>query len=280
MPQSLGGSALCTRTVLKTVQDRACLTLRDAKTVDKPNKQAQILKTLNHPNIIRLFDSFEEHSSVHLVLELCSGGDLFDKIQDQSLTEAQVAIVMRQLFAAVSHMHSQGVTHRDLRPETILFATEGPIETTSLKLIHFGGATTNASMTTKMGTPYYIAPEVLVGRRYTRACDLWSCGVILYILLCGCPPFNGETDAQVLHAVRCGVYTFDPAEWEGVSENAKELIRQLLVLNPEKRLTAEEAAEHVWVKTNSVQIETPVPAEAAPKSTLIFNAAGTQTNFG
>eukprot|EP00435_Cladocopium_sp_Y103_P054349 s1338_g17.t1 len=142
------------------------------------------------------------------------------------------------------------VTHRDLKPENFLFTSKEPIEKNFLKIIDFGLSckyTDGQVLQTKAGTPYYVAPQVLHGK-YDQAADLWSCGVIMFVLLCGYPPFFGDSDAEVLAKVKTGSYSFNPADWKNVSEDAKNLIRQLLKMNPKERYTAEAALNHEWIK--------------------------------
>jgi len=187
-------------------------------------------------------------------LELCTGGELFDRIIDAGhFTEVQAAIVMQHMFRAIFYMHENHICHRDLKPENFLFTTKEAIEKCTLKVIDFGLACkfdAEQVMTTKAGTPYYVAPQVLAGK-YDKASDLWSLGVIMYVLLCGYPPFYGDTDADVLAKVRLGNFSFNAADWKAVSEDAKNLIRMLLKMNPRDRYTGEQALNHVWVRNKA-----------------------------
>jgi len=230
------------------------------------------LKNIDHPNIIKLYETHEDSRNVYLVFEVCEGGELFDRIIAKGhFSEAQAKEVFRQIIKSLFYCHKQGICHRDLKPENFLFASKE--DETSLKLIDFGlskvyktedeimdakksnntlsGMTEfkgrrKVNMTTKAGTPYYIAPEVLTGN-YDEKCDIWSAGVILYILICGYPPFYGHTDPQILESVKKGSYDFGGPEWKPVSENAKDLIRKMLVKN-EVRLTSEGVLQHPWLK--------------------------------
>merc|ERR1719409_971535 len=160
---------------------------------------------------------------------------------------------MQQIVRAVYHMHENHICHRDLKPENFLFMTKHPFEKALLKIIDFGlsaSFTEGQVLTTKAGTPYFVAPQVLAGK-YNHLCDLWSCGVIMYVLLCGYPPFFGETDADVLSKVRLGNFSFNATDWKNVSEDAKNLIRMLLKMNPRDRYTAEQALNHVWVRNKA-----------------------------
>lgn len=212
------------------------------------------MKIMDHPNIVKLYESFEDHRNIYLVIELCTGGELFDRIIDAGhFTEVQAAITMQNMFRAIFYMHENHICHRDLKPENFLFTTKDPIEKCALKVIDFGLACKFAAeqvLTTKAGTPYYVAPQVLAGK-YDQASDLWSLGVIMYVVLCGYPPFYGETDADVLAKVRLGNFSFNAADWKNVSEDAKNLIRMLLKMNPRDRYTAEQALNHVWVRNKA-----------------------------
>lgn len=193
---------------------------------------------------------FEGNRHLHLVTELCTGGELFDRIIARGhYSEADAAVLVRKICDAVKHCHDRDICHRDLKPENFLFETRA--EDAELKVIDFGlsrmdDGLSAGVMTTRVGTPYYIAPEVL-GRHYDKSCDLWSIGVITYILLCGYPPFYGDTDPEIFASVRAGRYDFDSPEWTNVSNEAKDLITRLLLLDPSKRLTADEALRHPWL---------------------------------
>lgn len=211
--------------------------------------EIDVMKSLTHPNIVKLYEVFEDEKNIYLVMELCLGGELFDRIIGAGhFSETQAATVMLHIIRAVFHMHEKEVCHRDLKPENFLFATQDPINTNTLKLIDFGlAAAGRPSMSTKAGTSYYVAPEVLAGR-YGRACDTWSCGVIMYLLLCGRPPFNGRDDREVLAKVRKGRLAFVDKEWSHISMDAQDLVRQLMTRNPNERCTAEQALNHDWLK--------------------------------
>jgi calcium-dependent protein kinase len=224
------------------------------KNMERFKQEIAIMKIMDHPNIIKLYESFEDHRNIYLVMELCSGGELFDRIIDAGhFTEVQAAILMQQIFRAMFYMHENHICHRDLKPENFIFQTKDPIEKSLLKIIDFGLSCKfeeGQDLTTKAGTPYYVAPQVLAGK-YDHQSDLWSCGVIMYVLLCGYPPFYGETDADVLSKVRLGNFSFNAADWKNVSEDAKNLIRMLLKMNPRDRYTAEQALNHEWVKNKA-----------------------------
>lgn len=179
-------------------------------------KEVSILKSLDHPNIIKIFDMYEDDMNIYLVIEqtstylrYCSGGELFDRIQKINyFSEAEAAKYIKQLLSAISYLHAKNIVHRDLKAENLLFENDTP--DASLKLIDFGVSCEflkGHKLKETLGTPYYIAPEVLL-QNYDEKCDVWSCGVILYILLCGYPPFNGEDDQEILDCVKQGEFSF------------------------------------------------------------------------
>jgi len=257
-----------------TGQVRAVKSIAKAlmKNLDRFHQEVAIMKMMDHPNICKLFESFEDVRNLYLVMELCSGGELFDRIIDAGhFTEVQAAICMQHMFRALYYMHESKICHRDLKPENFLFTTKDPIDKSTLKVIDFGLACQfepGQVLSTKAGTPYYVAPQVLLGK-YDQASDLWSLGVIMYVLLCGYPPFHGDTDADVLAKVRLGNFHFAAADWKNVSEDAKQLIRMLLKMNPRDRFTAEQALNHVWVRNTA-----PKASAVALRSTLVDNLRG------
>merc|ERR1712070_39626 len=170
-------------------------------------------------------------------------------------TEVQAAMVMEQILHGVSYIHKKGITHRLLQPEHCLFQTKEPIEANTLKIIDFVFSRNVAEgelLTTKCGTPFYVDPQVLYGKADQLA-DMWSCGVIMYILICGYPPFCGATEAETIKKVRLANFSFMAADWRDckVSEDAKNLTRSLLKLNPRDRYSAEQALSHAWIKNKS-----------------------------
>jgi len=211
--------------------------------------EIRLTKSCEHSNIVQLFEVFEECGSTYLVLELCSGGELFDHIVEcGSLTEKQAAILIGSICRILSYMHERYICHRDLKPEHFLFQEEGPLESTALKLIDFGLSCsfTDQALSDPVGTILYVAPEVLA-RAYSAACDLWSLGVIAFFMLCGSHPFDAETAKAVAKKVKSANFSFD-SSWELVSEDAKDFITKLLEKDASVRMTATEALEHKWIK--------------------------------
>lgn len=222
---------------------------RRAVYVEMLRNEIGILNTMEHPHIISLYDEFEDERQVHLVFELCMGGELFEPIADQHFrfTERQASRLIRKTLDAVKFCHDRNVVHRDLKPENMLLSTPG-VES-ELKVIDFGLATIlkpGEVLTRHVGTPYYIAPEVLE-KRYGKSCDLWSVGVIMFTILCGFPPFWGDTEREIYGRVRRGYYAFEGPDWQTRSQHSKDLIQRLLTMNPKRRLNVDDALSHPWI---------------------------------
>eukprot|EP00929_Paragymnodinium_shiwhaense_P123855 TRINITY_DN9824_c0_g1_i1.p1 TRINITY_DN9824_c0_g1~~TRINITY_DN9824_c0_g1_i1.p1 ORF type:complete len:536 (+),score=142.80 TRINITY_DN9824_c0_g1_i1:157-1764(+) len=239
---------------------KKCGSVRAIKTIMKARvnnlrrleQEIGIMKLMDHPHIIKLYETFVDNRNVDLVMELCTGGELFDRIINAGhFTEATAAVVMQQIMRAVYHMHESGIVHRDLKPENFLFQNKGPIDTNVIKIIDFGLSCQRKPageyLKTKVGTPYYVSPQVLNGR-YDHMCDLWSCGVIMYVLLAGYPPFNGTNDTEIFRKVRLGQVRFDRPEWRYISKDAQDLVRHLLMKQPQDRFSADQALQHDWIK--------------------------------
>lgn len=233
----------------------AVKTIKKAKVgrLETLKREIEILKTMDHPNIIKLVDVFEDDKYLHLVTELCTGGELFDRIIEKTksaeghYSEADAAVIIKSCLNAIEYCHTvHNICHRDLKPENFLFET--PAADAPLKIIDFGLSRYDDEvehMSTKVGTPYYIAPEVL-SRKYDKECDLWSVGVVTYVLLCGYPPFYGDTDAEIFSSVKKGEYDFPSPDWDDISTQAKHFIRSLLKTDVKQRPTAREALNHPW----------------------------------
>ncbi|WVZ19139.1 hypothetical protein V8G54_006461 [Vigna mungo] len=216
--------------------------LRTAVDIEDVRREVAIMSTLpEHPNVVKLKATYEDNENVHLVMELCEGGELFDRIVARGhYSERAAAAVARTIAEVVRMCHSNGVMHRDLKPENFLFANKK--ENSALKAIDFGLSVffkPGERFAEIVGSPYYMAPEVLK-RNYGPEVDVWSAGVILYILLCGVPPFWAETEQGVALAILRGVIDFKREPWPQISESAKSLVRRMLEPDPKKRLTAEQ----------------------------------------
>lgn len=207
---------------------------------------------LTHPNIVQLYETYEDKSKIYLVMELVTGGELFDRIVEKgSYTEKDASDLIRQILEAVDYMHEQGVVHRDLKPENLLFYS--PDDDSKIMISDFGLSKMEDSgiMATACGTPGYVAPEVLAQRPYGKAVDIWSIGVISYILLCGYPPFYDENDANLFAQILKGEFEFDSPYWDDISDSAKDFIRHLMCVSVEKRFTCKQALAHPWISGNA-----------------------------
>eukprot|EP01071_Lankesteria_metandrocarpae_P004124 Lankesteria_metandrocarpae@DN3386_c0_g1_i3.p1 len=229
------------------------------KNIPRIRNEISIMKNLDHPNVVKLHETFEDFEKIFICMDYCSGGELFDRIMRAGhISEKESARLFWQMLIGISYLHSHGIIHRDLKPENFLFSCRG---SNVLKIIDFGlSKDTNKSpmpCSTKAGTPYYVAPEVLNGK-HGMECDLWSCGVILHMMLSGYPPFCGENDQMVLKKVKQGKCTLDSPEWNGISNGAKDLVTRLLTVDPKLRCTVKEALSHPWMTANNVALYTPV----------------------
>ncbi|XP_056645750.1 calcium/calmodulin-dependent protein kinase type 1 [Diorhabda sublineata] len=219
---------------------------------DSLENEIKVLRRLKHPNIVQLLETFEDKSKVYLIMELVTGGELFDRIVEKgSYTEKDAADLIRQVLEAVDYMHDQGVVHRDLKPENLLYYS--PDEDSKIMISDFGLSKMEDSgiMATACGTPGYVAPEVLAQKPYGKAVDVWSIGVISYILLCGYPPFYDENDANLFAQILKGEFEFDSPYWDEISDSAKDFIRNLMCVNVEKRYTCRQALGHPWISGNA-----------------------------
>ncbi|XP_043198885.1 calcium/calmodulin-dependent protein kinase type 1-like isoform X1 [Amphibalanus amphitrite] len=221
---------------------------------DSLDNEVKVLRRLRHPNIVNLLETYEDKHKVYLVMEIVTGGELFDRIVEKgSYTEKDASNLIRQVLAAVDFMHEQGVVHRDLKPENLLYFS--PDEDSKIMISDFGLSKMEDSgiMATACGTPGYVAPEVLAQKPYGKAVDVWSIGVIAYILLCGYPPFYDENDANLFAQILKGEFEFDSPYWDDISDSAKDFIRQLMCVDAEKRYTCKEALQHPWISGNTAR---------------------------
>lgn len=211
-----------------------------------------------HTNVVDLKAVYEDEDFIHLVMELCAGGELFHLLEKHGrFSEAEAKVLFRHLMQAVLYCHEIGIVHRDLKPENILLATKA--SSSPVKLADFGLATyihPGQSLHGTVGSPFYIAPEVL-GGDYNQAADVWSAGVILYILLSGMPPFWGKTKSQIFRAVRAADLRFPSNPWDHITESAKQLVRGMLCTDPAQRLTAQQVLDHSWMKDDRQFAEEP-----------------------
>lgn len=211
--------------------------------------EVNILKRVKHENIIQLYEMFEIGNKIYLVMELVTGGELFDEIVGRGkYTERDAAKIVHKILCAIDYLHSIGIVHRDLKPENLLLSDKS--KNPKIMISDFGLSkifNDTEVMKTACGTPGYVAPEVLKRQGYGREVDLWSFGVITYILLCGYPPFYDPSNIELFKKIMAGKYEFDRPWWDNVSEKAKDFIRHLLVLDPNHRFTAADALAHPFI---------------------------------
>ncbi|XP_042592713.1 calcium/calmodulin-dependent protein kinase type II delta chain isoform X25 [Cyprinus carpio] len=221
-----------------------------ARDHQKLEREARICRLLKHPNIVRLHDSIAEEGFHYLVFDLVTGGELFeDIVAREYYSEADASHCINQILESVSHIHQHDIVHRDLKPENLLLASK--MKGAAVKLADFGLAIEvqgdQQAWFGFAGTPGYLSPEVLRKDPYGKPVDIWACGVILYILLVGYPPFWDEDQHKLYQQIKAGAYDFPSPEWDTVTAEAKNLINQMLTINPAKRITAEQALKHPWV---------------------------------
>jgi len=215
-------------------------------------REVQIMKKLDHPNILKLYEVYEDDKQFFLVMELVKGKELFDKIVERGMySERDASNIIYQVVSAVDYLHENGIAHRDLKPENLLSA--GEEENEIVKIADFGFSKSFAGedaekLMTSCGSPGYVAPEILTAESYDKSVDMWSVGVIIYILLSGYPPFYADSAPALFKKIMDVKYDFDDSVWDDISDSAKDLIRNLLVKEPSKRFTAKQCLDHPWVK--------------------------------
>lgn len=218
------------------------------KDIDELTKEVDIISTLDHPNIIKFHETYQDKAYFHIVMELCSGKDLFEKLKfcNGRIPERKVAVIIAKVLHAIAYCHSRGITHRDLKPENILF--DSPTLDSEIKLIDFGLSrkySQDEKMHTILGTPYYVAPEVLKGS-YDEKCDIWSIGAMTYVMLSGEPPFRGGCNNDIFTKILTHEVKFDPKRWKKVSPKAIEFVKMCLNKDPSKRPSASTALGNEW----------------------------------
>lgn len=218
------------------------------------NEEVEIMYKIEHENIVQLEEIFDTPKNLYMVLELLTGGELFERIVDKGqYSERQASQLIRDIATAIKYLHSVGIVHRDLKPENLIYRNED--DDSAIKITDFGLAKylegSDAQMTTACGTPGYVAPEILKNDPYDKAVDLWSLGVILYILLCGFPPFYDENAAGLYSQIKRGEYDFPEPYWTDISDQAKDLVSKLLTVDPAKRCTTSQLLAHPWVAQNA-----------------------------
>ncbi|ETW06246.1 CAMK/CAMK1 protein kinase, variant 1 [Aphanomyces invadans] len=217
--------------------------------------EVAVLKQMKHPNIMILHDFFSEPDWYYLVTEYMDGGELFDRIVDKSYySEREARDLIKLLLEAIKYCHECNVVHRDLKPENLLLTSK--LDDASIKLADFGFAKRvdmhDEGLKTACGTPGYVAPEILKGAAYGKSVDIWSIGVITFILLCGYPPFHDDNHQALFRKIRKGEFAFDSPFWDAISDDAKHFIKQMLVVDNKKRATAAQLLEHPWIVGSQV----------------------------
>ncbi len=248
-----------------TEVERAMKKIRKEKKLDKELQkkkdeeimnEIEILKSIDHPNIVKIYEFFSTPDYYYLVTEFCKGGELFDQFEKYApFDEFHAAFIMYQIFTAVHYCHLKRIVHRDLKPENILIEKQNNDGYFLIKVIDFGTAKLfkkDKMERTLIGSPYYIAPEV-INRHYNEKCDLWSCGVIFYILLSNKLPFNGEDDKEVFENIQKGDYNINLPIFNKVSSEAKDLIKKLLVLDPDKRINLKNVLSHKFFEKKKIK---------------------------
>lgn len=213
--------------------------------------EVAILSSLHHPHIVPIVDFFDEEDCYFIVMELMSGGDLFDRIgKKKSYSEADARDLVVKMLKAVAICHQKGIAHCDMKPKNLLLVSDD--DDSFIKLADFGFAARvhrPKSLTKQCGTPFFVAPEILTRKPYDQQSDMWSVGCIVFLLLCGNLPFLGRSQKELFRKIVSGKYEFKEDDWEFVSDEAKDLVKHLLILDPDKRYSARKALLHPWIQT-------------------------------
>ncbi|XP_039132826.1 LOW QUALITY PROTEIN: phosphoenolpyruvate carboxylase kinase 1-like [Dioscorea cayenensis subsp. rotundata] len=231
---------------VKTIDKTLLTDSTDRQLVDREAK-ITLLAAAGNPHVVQIYAVYEDDSSIHLVLDLLPGPDLFERISavGSPMPEPEAAAIIAQLMEALHACHQRGVAHRDVKPDNVMFDSRG-----RLRLVDFGSAECfgeGRPMRGVVGTPYYVAPEVVAGREYGEKVDVWSAGVILYMMLGGIPPFYGETAVDIFEAVLRGNLRFPTRIFSSVSPAAKDLMRRMICRDPSRRFSADQVLRHSWI---------------------------------
>eukprot|EP00600_Ochromonadales_sp_CCMP1393_P002562 CAMPEP_0174981748 /NCGR_PEP_ID=MMETSP0004_2-20121128/16073_1 /TAXON_ID=420556 /ORGANISM="Ochromonas sp., Strain CCMP1393" /LENGTH=354 /DNA_ID=CAMNT_0016233549 /DNA_START=217 /DNA_END=1281 /DNA_ORIENTATION=- len=232
------------------------------------NNEVQILKKIRHPNIVTLREAFFTKKHIVMIMDRMLGGDLFDRICEvEFFREDSARLMFKQVVLAIQYIHSVNIVHRDLKPENVMFKTKTTV--VPLKLIDFGLAATmtpGEKLKEACGSPGYVAPEILCDKPYDEKVDIWSIGVILYILLCGYPPFEHDDKRELFSMTVQGKYHFDGENWDTVSSEAKAVIRRMIEVDPQKRASASEILFDPWMAATTTTTTTMTPSASAPST--------------
>eukprot|EP00494_Astrolonche_serrata_P025164 UN25425 len=226
-----------------------------AKEQTNLERETKILYKADHPHCVRMYDAYNSKHYLYLIMEVCEGGELFDAITEEDcFNEKKAAEVIKQIALALQYLHQHDIVHRDLKPENVLYADK---KKTILKLMDFGLAkaldANDSTLETRCGTLHYVAPEVLGRQPYTHKCDLWSLGIILYVLLCGYLPFYHDDRAITAKLVRRGTFEFDDEEWGDISDGAKNLISKLICKDVNKRIDSKDVLADPWLLKHTAE---------------------------
>jgi len=235
--------------------------------------EVAILSSLNHPHIVPLIDFFDEKDCYFIVMELMSGGDLFDRIgKKKTYSEADARDLVVKMLKAVAYCHARKIAHCDMKPKNLLLMSDD--NDSYIKLADFGFAARvhePNSLSKQCGTPFFVSPEILMRKGYDQQSDMWSVGCIVFLLLSGNLPFMGRSQKELFRKIVAGKFDFDDEEWSEVSDQAKDLVRQMLVLDPSKRITAAEAVRHEWLKASRDRLGM-IMLQSASQRLKTFNA--------
>jgi calcium/calmodulin-dependent protein kinase I len=260
-----GAFAKVYRGVSKATKELVAIKVIDKSQVGKEvspkslQTEVEVLKTIDHPNIIKLKGVFEDNDNLYIITEIAMGGELFDRIINKgAYGERYAALLVKRILSAIDYLHDRQIVHRDLKPENLLlFAADNDLD---IRVCDFGLARivgNNTLIQTVVGSPNYVAPEVLQGMGYWKQADLWSIGVITYILLCGYPPFASPDIRDLLDLIQSGQYQYEEDYWEDITDLAKNFIDHLLVVNPDLRFTAKQALNHPWIRMCDAEASSP-----------------------
>jgi calcium/calmodulin-dependent protein kinase I len=235
--------------------------------------EVAILSSLSHPHIVPLIDFFDEKDCYFLVMELMSGGDLFDRIgKKKSYSEADARDLIVKMLKAVAYCHMRKIAHCDMKPKNLLLMSDD--NDSFIKLADFGFAArvhAPKSLSKQCGTPFFVAPEILLRKGYDQQSDMWSVGCIIYLLLAGNLPFMGRSQKELFRKIVAGKYEFEGEDWEHISDDAKDLVRKCLVLNPDDRITASQAVRHKWLKASRDRLSM-ISLQSTSQRLKTFNA--------
>jgi len=244
------------------------------------NTEVEILKSLRHSNVINIKEAYDAPKKLYIVMEFMEGGELLDLIRKRKVfPEREACKIFHQTISALAYLHSLGIIHRDIKPDNLLLTTTG--EDAIVKIADFGFAKRigDGILYTPCGSPVYTAPEIIREEPYNKSADMWSVGILLYILLCGFPPFYHRDPNKLFDVIEKGVFDFPNPQWANISSSAKELVSLLLTLEPSERLTAQQALVHPWLNPNCVALPTTEKVVDIKNETVVEKTGGSEEPF-